>query len=458
MMEENEQLNEAKELLDSHLNETIDEELSAADLAQHLKTLKKHDEELFGEYLEKLDPEILGDVAIEMPDHMLKDVIEQLPSGKIIEAIEELESDDAAELLEYIEEIDEQKAKELFDGLDKDDQEEILRIRSYDEGEAGAFMQTELFSAHIDERLKTAVERLRREKEEGKLENVSQLFITDKKGVLLYAVPLEDLILFDFNQTLKEIIAKSEEDKYKPHVAVDNEPIETVVETVENYDMNSIAVVDSRGYLLGRITTDDIHDFIKESATEQIYNLAGVDDEAEEEDTNLAKATRARAIWLLINLFTALISSSIIGLFDETIASYVALAVLMPIVASMGGNTGTQALTVTVRRLTLGEIEFKNAANALKREVGIALINGLTFALLMGVIASLWFSRPMLGVVIGASMLINLFFAGFFGTLIPLGLKKFNIDPAVGSAVLLTTVTDTVGFFSFLGLAKWILL
>ena len=130
----------------------------------------------------------------------------------------------------------------------------------------------------------------------------------------------------------------------------------------------------------------------------------------------------------------------------------------MPIVASMGGNTGTQALTVTVRRLTLGEIEFKNAANALKREVGIALINGLTFALLMGVIASLWFNRPMLGVVIGASMLINLFFAGFFGTLIPLSLKKFNIDPAVGSAVLLTTVTDTVGFFSFLGLAKWILL
>ena len=188
-----------------------------------------------------------------------------------------------------------------------------------------------------------------------KLENVSQLFITDKKGVLLYAVPLEDLILFDFNQTLKEIIAKSEEDKYKPHVAVDNEPIETVVETVENYDMNSIAVVDSRGYLLGRITTDDIHDFIKESATEQIYNLAGVDDEAEEEDTNLAKATRARAIWLLINLFTALISSSIIGLFDETIASYVTLAVLMPIVASMGGNTGTQALTVTVRRLTVEE-------------------------------------------------------------------------------------------------------
>ena len=160
----------------------------------------------------------------------------------------------------------------------------------------------------------------------------------------------------------------------------------------------------------------------------------------------------------MINLFTALISSSIIGLFDETIASYVALAVLMPIVASMGGNTGTQALTVTVRRLTLGEIEFKNAANALKREIGIALINGLTFAILMGVITVIWFGKAMLGVVIGAAILINLFFAGLFGTLIPLTLKRFNIDPAVGSSVLLTTVTDTVGFFAFLGLASWILL
>ena len=457
-MEENELLNEAKQLLDSHLNDTIEEELSAADLAQHLKTLKKHDEELFGEYLEKLEPEILGDVAIELPDYMLKDMIEQLPNDKIIEAIEELESDDAAELLEYIEDIDEQKAKEIFDGLDRDNQEEILRIRSYDESEAGAYMQTELFSATLDEKLKIAVERLREGKANGELENVSQLFIVDDKQILRYAIPLEDLILFDFNLTLKDIIDKGEEDKYKPHVAIDNEPIAEVVETVENYDMNSIAVVDSKGVLLGRITTDDIHDFIKESATEQIYNLAGVDDDAEDEDVGLLRATKSRGIWLLINLFTALISSSIIGLFDETIASYVALAVLMPIVASMGGNTGTQALTVTVRRLTLGEIEFKNAANALKREIGIALINGLTFAILMGVITVIWFGKAMLGVVIGAAILINLFFAGLFGTLIPLTLKRFNIDPAVGSSVLLTTVTDTVGFFAFLGLASWILL
>ncbi|WP_149717885.1 magnesium transporter [Campylobacter concisus] len=452
------ELEEAKELIDQHLDENLeDNELSPYELAQHLKTLKKHDEELFAHYLEKLDPEILGDVAIELPDHMLKDVIEQLPAEKIVEALEELESDDATDLLQYIEDIDEDKARELFNELDRENQNEILRLRSYEEDRAGAHMQTELFSAHLEEKLGNAVARLRREKQEGKLENISQLFIIDKNGVLQYAIPLEDLILFDFTKTLKQNIESAQIDHYKPHVANDMDLMQNVADMFQEYDLNVIAVTSSTGILLGRITSDDIHDYIQESATEQIYNLAGVDDESEEDDT-LFKAGRGRAVWLGVNLLTALFSSSIIGLFDETIAAYVALAVLMPIVASMGGNTGTQALAVTVRRLALGEIEFKDAKNVLKREVSISLINGLIFGVIMGIIASVWFDKGMLGVVIGLSMVTNLFFAGFFGTIIPLTLRRFNIDPAVGSAVILTTFTDAIGFFSFLGLAKWILL
>ncbi len=452
------ELEEAKELIDQHLDENLeDNELSPYELAQHLKTLKKHDEELFAHYLEKLDPEILGDVAIELPDHMLKDVIDTLPAEKIVEALEELESDDATDLLQYIEDIDEDKARELFNELDKENQNEILRLRSYDEDRAGAHMQTELFSAHLEEKLGSAVARLRQEKQEGKLENVSQLFIIDKNSVLQYAIPLEDLILFDFTKTLKQNIESAQIDHYKPHVANDMDLMQNVADMFQEYDLNVIAVTSSTGILLGRITSDDIHDYIQESATEQIYNLAGVDDESEEDDT-LFKAGRGRAVWLGVNLLTALFSSSIIGLFDETIAAYVALAVLMPIVASMGGNTGTQALAVTVRRLALGEIEFKDAKNVLKREVSISLINGLIFGVVMGIIASVWFDKGMLGVVIGLSMVTNLFFAGFFGTIIPLTLRRFNIDPAVGSAVILTTFTDAIGFFSFLGLAKWILL
>ena len=452
------ELEEAKELIDQHLDENLeDSELSAYELAQHLKTLKKHDEELFAKYLEKLDPEILGDVAIELPDHMLKDVIDTLPAEKIVEALEELESDDATDLLQYIEDIDEDKARELFNELDKENQNEILRLRSYDEDRAGAHMQTELFSAHLEEKLGSAVARLRQEKQEGKLENVSQLFIIDKNSVLQYAIPLEDLILFDFTKTLKQNIESTQIDHYKPHMANDMDLMQDVADMFQEYDLNVIAVTSSTGILLGRITYDDIHDYIQESATEQIYNLAGVDDESEEDDT-LFKAGRGRAVWLGVNLLTALFSSSIIGLFDETIAAYVALAVLMPIVASMGGNTGTQALAVTVRRLALGEIEFKDAKSVLKREVTISLVNGLIFGAIMGVIAAVWFDRGMLGVVIGLSMVTNLFFAGFFGTIIPLTLRRFNIDPAVGSAVILTTFTDAIGFFSFLGLAKWILL
>ena len=452
------ELEEAKELIDQHLDENLEDgELSAYELAQHLKTLKKHDEELFAKYLEKLDPEILGDVAIELPDHMLKDVIDTLPAEKIVEALEELESDDATDLLQYIEDIDEDKARELFNELDKENQNEILRLRSYDEDRAGAHMQTELFSAHLEEKLGSAVARLRQEKQEGKLENVSQLFIINKNSVLQYAIPLEDLILFDFTKTLKQNIESTQIDHYKPHMANDMDLMQDVADMFQEYDLNVIAVTSSTGILLGRITYDDIHDYIQESATEQIYNLAGVDDESEEDDT-LFKAGRSRAVWLGINLLTALFSSSIIGLFDETIAAYVALAVLMPIVASMGGNTGTQALAVTVRRLALGEIEFKDAKSVLKREVTISLVNGLIFGAIMGVIAAVWFDKGMLGVVIGLSMVTNLFFAGFFGTIIPLTLRRFNIDPAVGSAVILTTFTDAIGFFSFLGLAKWILL
>ena len=452
------ELEEAKELIDQHLDENLEDgELSAYELAQHLKTLKKHDEELFAKYLEKLDPEILGDVAIELPDHMLKDVIDTLPAEKIVEALEELESDDATDLLQYIEDIDEDKARELFNELDKENQNEILRLRSYDEDRAGAHMQTELFSAHLEEKLGSAVARLRQEKQEGKLENVSQLFIIDKNSVLQYAIPLEDLILFDFTKTLKQNIESTQIDHYKPHMANDMDLMQDVADIFQEYDLNVIAVTSSTGILLGRITADDIHDYIQESATEQIYNLAGVDDESEEDDT-LFKAGRGRAVWLGVNLLTALFSSSIIGLFDETIAAYVALAVLMPIVASMGGNTGTQALAVTVRRLALGEIEFKDAKSVLKREVTISLVNGLIFGAIMGVIAAVWFDKGMLGVVISLSMVTNLFFAGFFGTIIPLTLRRFNIDPAVGSAVILTTFTDAIGFFSFLGLAKWILL
>jgi len=280
--------------------------------------------------------------------------------------------------------------------------------------------------------------------------------MSNSQNRLKYGVGLDSLLTFDFDKTLQENI-EADDENYKPIVAYDQEPIKEVVKKFQEYDLSSIPVINDQNVLLGRITSDDIYDIISEQATDQMYHLAGVSDEAEEDD-DLIKAGKARAIWLGINLLTAIAASLVIGLFESTLQSYVALAVLMPIVASMGGNAGTQSLTVVVRQLALGEIAKHDAYRTIKKEVLLSLANGMLFAIIIGVIASIWFDKGMLGVVIALAMIINLLSAGFFGSVIPLVLKKVGVDPAIGSTVILTTVTDIVGFFAFLGLATIILL
>jgi magnesium transporter len=293
-------------------------------------------------------------------------------------------------------------------------------------------------------------------KSNGELENIHQLFIVDSLERLIFSVSLEDLITFDFQKTYKEIMDNKEEE-YKPKYIRDEENISDVVLLFEDYDLTVLPVVDYDGKLLGRITSDDIYDIIREQATEQIYHLAGVDDDAEHEE-GLVEAGKSRLSWLFINLLTAIVASIVIGLFDEVLNMYVALAVLMPIVASMGGNAGTQTLTIMVRQIALGEIDFDNAKAAIKKEITLAIVNGLFFALVIGVIAFIWFHEIKIGFIIAAAMLINLLCAGFFGTMIPLLLKRLDIDPAIGSTVFLTTVTDVIGFLSFLGLATLFLI
>ena len=343
------------------------------------------------------------------------------------------------------------------EGLEEEDKEDINWLKRYDEDEAGSYMQTELFSANLRDIIGDSIERLKVAKAADELENIHQVFIINNDKALIASILLEDLIIFDFTKSYEQILQEHEENRFKPFKVQDDEHIDEVAKHVEQYDLSVVAVVGYQGILMGRITSDDILDVIEENATEQIYQLAGVDEEYEHDD-NLVATAKNRAMWLFLNLGTAIMASLVIGLFDETIQSYIALAILMPIVASMGGNAGTQTLTVMVRQLALGDIELENARDAVKKEVIISLINGFIFAITMGLIAYLWFNIPLLGLVIGISMLVNLFSAGFFGASIPLLLKKFDIDPAVGSTVLLTTVTDIVGFFSFLMLAKLILM
>ena len=455
-MAKSKEVKDSIEIIKSYLAGQIDYKVSAADLAKYLKIINNEDESLFLELLQKFPNDELGDIVLELPEHYLKSIIETIPSIQLSEAIDDLESDDAADLIQDIKEIDEDKAHEILSSLDKEDQDDIKKLIRYSEDQAGAYMQTEIFTAFNNETINTAVNRLRELKNEGELENVHQVYIVGKLDRLMYSISLEDLITFDFENTFSEEISGKEDD-FKARYVQDDEEIGKVIELFEDYDLSSLPIVDYHGKLLGRITADDIHDVIQERATEQIYNLAGVDDDAEHEE-NIVEAGKARLSWLFLNLITAILAASVINFFADVINVYVALAVLMPIVASMGGNAGTQSLTIMVRQLALGEVDHENAKEAIKKEMILAITNGLVFALLIGIIAFFWFHDSRIGFVIALAMLINLFIAGFIGSMVPLMLKRFGIDPAVGSSVFLTTSTDIIGFFSFLGLASLVMM
>ena len=442
-------MNKLQEYLDSH-------ELSEIHPSDIAKILKQLDDSEFAQALKLVPKDLLGDVTIALPDRYFDDVVENLSVDELSHAVTELESDDQADFMQDLEEHDENIASEVFDNLNDEDKQEITKLQTYEENEAGAYMQLEVFTANKDEIVHDVIKRFGELRKANEIENIQNLFIVSEDNKLSFSVGLDDLLVFDFNKTLFENIQNSE-DSFEPKKAQDREDIKDVVHYFEEYDLSVMPIVNAYDVLIGRITSDDIYDIINEHATEQMYNLAGVDDDAEEDD-EILKAGKKRASWLGLNLITAIAASLVIALFSDTINSIVALAVLMPIVASMGGNAGTQSLTVVVRQLALGDISQGDAMRIIKKEVLLSLINGIFFAVVMGIVAAIWFDMKMLGVVIALSMVINLFVAGFFGAAIPLFLKKMDIDPAIGSTVILTTVTDVVGFFSFLALATYILL
>ena len=423
------------------------------DIAELLLELREHDETLYLEELSKFPDELKALIMIELPRHCHEEIVEYFTPNELADLTNTLDTDDAAELIRNIEDVNEDIAAEVLQSLSHEDRQNLETLISYEEYEAGAYMQTELFSAFIDEQVGESIYRLKHLKATKELDSVYQVYVITRENIFLGSIPLEDLILLGPNVNYDELVKEGINS-----VSVNAlDDIHEVVEIASKYDMGVVPVIDLNGKLIGRITSDDIYDIIEERATGQLYHLAGVNDEAEQEES-LFHIGKHRAYWLGINLVTAIAASVVIGLFDTTIQSLVALAVLMPIVASMGGNAGTQTLTVTVRQMALGDISSDDAKKTIKKEVYLSLMNGTIFAVAIGIIAWVWFSMPMLGVVIAASMVINLITAGFFGSLIPLLLQKADIDPAVGSSVLLTTVTDIVGFFSFLGLAKLILL
>ncbi|PLY08478.1 MAG: magnesium transporter [Arcobacter sp.] len=447
------------EELSSYINKTITNYKNGIcdehpyDIAKELQDLREVDTSIYKSICKKIPSELFAQILINMPIYIQEEITDIISEQKVARVTSNMDSDDASMLIYNISQKDEEAAETVLSKLNDDEKQIINELNAYDFHEAGAYMQKELFAVNIDETIGDALKRLKEMKDSKLLNNIFHAFLVDDNDNFLGSIGLEELILFERAQSFNEISA----DKIEHHSFDHKDDISDAVNMFSNYDLNTLAIVDNNNKLIGRVTHNDISTIAQEQDTKQLYSLAGVNNKIEEVE-NLYKIGRNRAFWLGINLLTALLASIVIGLFDATIQSLVALAVLMPIVASMGGNAGTQTLTVTVRQMALGAIEYDDAKKTIYKEVTISLVNGFLFAFIIGVISFLWFKIPLLGVVIAISMVINLISAGFFGAVIPLLLEKLDIDPAIGSTVILTTVTDIVGFFSFLGLATIILL
>lgn len=422
--------------------------------AKELEKLLADDIGLFFATLVKIENSHLIPLLLELSNKVFLEAIERLSPHRVYNAIKESPSDTMTDFLQRVETLNNNYAHKLYALMNTDEHNEFLELSQYSEKQAGAYMQKELLCATLNDTIldiKTAVRAFRKNEEQS---YIIKLFVKDENNKFLATLHFSDLILFSDKSTLREIMQK-----LQPHHPLSVHPttnVDEVVQLFNEFDLSMLAVVDAQGVLQGRILYDDIYELIQKIDTDQVYKLAGVDDEAEEE--SFASAQKMRLIWLFVNLGTIITASFVIDNFKETIASYIALAALLPLVAALGGNAGMQAMTVTIRRLTLGEVDFSHAWPVLKREVSIVLLNGSIIALSVSMITYLWFSDALLSLVIAIAMFINLVIAGSAGTLIPLLLKKIGIDPAIASSILLTTISDIFGFFIFLFLAKNILM
>ena len=416
--------------------------LHAADVADLIETIDPvHRPALIDAIQESFDPEVLT----ELNDNILEDVVDRLGSESTAAAVAELETDEA---LEVLDDLDAKLQKEVLDQLDESDRSEIEQALAFPEQSAGRLMQRDLIALPSYWNVGQVIDYLR--ETEDLPDEFYELILIDADHHPIGTLPLNVLLRSRRPVRIDDIMNA---DLRVVPVEMDQEE---VAYAFQQYDMASVPVVDPSGRLVGVIMHDDIADVIQEEAEEDIRRLtraggAGIHD-------GIFDIVRGRSVWLLVNLLTAVVASLVISMFGGTIEQIVALAILMPIVASMGGNAGTQALTVTVRALAMRDIRGSNVFRLINKELIVSFINGVVFAVLCGIGVYFWFGDLGLALIILAAMIINMMAAGFSGILIPLGLNRVGVDPALAATVFVTTVTDVVGFFAFLGLAAWLLL
>lgn len=376
----------------------------------------------------------------EVDEAIRLEIVDQMPNEAIAAALTDLDSDDAVYILE---DLDQEDREEILAQLPFTERVRLRRALDYPESSAGRRMRSEFVAVPPFWSVGQCIDYMREEQDLP--DSFTEIFVIDPTFKLMGVVDLDRILRTKRTEKVEDIMRET------------NHPIpadmdqEEAAQLFEQYDLLSAAVVDENGRLVGVLTIDDIVDVIHEEADEDIKRLAGVGDE--ELSDNVVSTVRSRFLWLFINLGTAFLSSTVIGFFDATIEQMVALAVLMPIVASMGGNAGTQTMTVTVRALATRELDIYNVGRILRRELGVGSTNGVIFALLLGTVVTIIFHDWHLGVVIAIALFANFVMAALAGNLVPMLLNRFGADPAVASSVFVTMMTDLTGFFGFLGLA-----
>jgi len=419
--------------------EALVNHLHEADLADLIELLAPGHRR---EFISVLGQDLNFSALSQLDETVRDDVLEILPNEIVAEAVLELDSDDAVYLLE---DLDEDDKSDILKHLPATERANLERSLEYREDSAGRLMQTDLISVPGFWSVGQTIDFLRQSRDLP--DSFQDIFVVDPANHLLGKIALDRILRTQRDISIRDIM------QAEPiMVSVDLDQ-EEVAHIFERYNLISAAVGDEFNRLAGVVTIDDVVDVIQEEAGEDIHRLGGVGDESLAD--SVISTARGRFAWLLINLMTAVLASMVISLFDATIEQLVALAVLMPIVASMGGNAATQTMTVAVRSIATRDLVPVNAARVISREILVGLINGCLFAVIMGIVAYFWFDNVILGLVIAAAMTVNMIVAGLAGIVIPITLDRLNIDPAIASSVFVTTVTDVVGFFSFLGLAAW---
>ena len=412
-------------------------EMHPSEVADFLESLPGKSREKIWNLLE-LDKE--GDVLAHLQDAVRSELLEQMHPHEVAAATKDLETDDVADI---IQDLPEDVQDSVLLSMDEQNRLRLASVLSYPEDTAGGVMNTDVIPIRADVTLDVVLRYLRRV--ENIPEKTDNLMVVDRENQYLGVLTVIDILVGDPEESVGELMIE------EAGVSTDLSANE-VAKIFEQRDWISAAVVNDEGVLLGRITVDDVVDVIQDEAEQTVRSMAGLGDD--DMFAPIFTSTKRRAVWLGINLATAFLGAWVIGRFEDTIQQLVALAVLMPIVAGMGGVAGSQTLTIAIRGIALGQLGKSNARALMLKEIAVGMLNGLMWACVVSVVVVFWFGDVSLGFIIALAMIVNLLVAALAGAVIPLGLKRYGIDPAIAGGVLLTTVTDVVGFMTFLGLAS----